>query len=419
MKHFLINLTFLIGLQVSTSAQIAFDYPPLNYSTAPLKNDIEQLKTKLASGETKIQFDEKHGYLPAILKELNIPQSSQVLVFSKTSFQKELINAKKPRALYFNEESYIGWVNGSDTLEFTAMDENVGAVFYTLEQKETEFPKIVRNNDDCLDCHSSARTQSVPGVVIRSIFLDKTDALKTNVVNHRTPFNERWGSWYVTGQSGSMKHLGNIINSKGQPQKHENINSLKEYFNTSEYLLDQSDIVSLMVLEHQVHMSNLLTRADFRTRITLHRQEGINKRTGHDKDFISEYALDEIKRNCDSIVKYMLFSEETPLTDKVSGDPKFISQFQQNVPRDSKKRSLKDFNLKSRIFEYPLSYMIYSDQFNSIPEIAREYIYKRLYEILNGQDNSEEYKHLNAEMQKNIMEILRETKQDLPKYWNQ
>ena len=419
MKFFLLNLIFLIGFQVSLSAQIAFDYPPLNYSTAPLKNDIEQLKEKLESGETNIPFDEKHGYLPAILKALKIPDSSQVLVFSKTSFQKELINAKKPRALYYNEESYVGWVNGSDTLEFTAVDENVGAVFYTLEQKKTKFPKIVRNNDDCLDCHSSARTQSVPGVVIRSIFLDKNDSLKTNVVNHRTPFNERWGSWYVTGQSGKMKHLGNIIQSKGQPQKHENISSLKEFFQTDEYLLDQSDIVSLMVLEHQIHLSNLLTRASFRTRVTLHRQEGINKRNGSNEDHISEYALEEINRNCEAVVKYMLFSEETSLTDKISGNPEFIKQFQQNAPRDSKKRSLKDFNLKTRIFEYPLSYMIYTDQFDAIPKIAKEYILKRIFEVLSGQDKSEDFNHLSDQMKKDILSILKETKKDLPDYWNQ
>jgi len=419
MKHFLISLLFLIGLQVSISAQVAFDYPPLNYSTAPLKNDIELLKQKLESGKTKISFDKKHGYLPSILKELKIPETSQVLVFSKTSFQKELINAKAPRALYYNEESYIGWVNGSDTLEFTAIDENVGAVFYTLEQKETEFPKIIRNNDDCLDCHSSARTQSVPGVMIRSIFLDKTDSLKTNVVNHRTPFNERWGSWYVTGQSGTMKHLGNIVNSKGQSQKHENITSLKEYFDTSEYLLDQSDIVSLMVLEHQIHMSNLLTRADFRTRVTMHRQEGINKRSGKDKNFISEYALDEIKRNSESVVKYMLFSNETKLTDQISGDPKFIAQFQKGVPRDSKKRSLKDFNLKTRIFEYPLSYMIYTDQFDSLSKTAKNYILKRIHEVLSGKDTSDDFKHLTPEIKKSIWEILKETKKDLPSYWYQ
>ena len=418
MKNFIISLTFLIGFQVSLYSQIAFDYPPLNYSTAPLKNDIEQLRLKLESGETKLTFDDKHGYLPDILKNLGVPTSSQVLVFSKTSFQKELINAKKPRALYYNEQSYIGWVNGSDTLEFTAVDENVGAVFYTLEQKKTEFPKIVRNNDDCLDCHSSARTQSVPGVMIRSIFLDKTDSLKTNVVNHRTSFNERWGSWYVTGNSGSMKHLGNIVNSKGQDQKHHNISSLKDFFNTEEYPLDQSDIVSLMVLEHQIHMSNLLTRANFRTRVTLHRQEGINKRKGHVEGHISEYALDEIKRNCESVVKYMLFSDETKLTDQISGNPDFIAQFQKDSLKDSKNRSLKEFNLKNRIFEYPLSYMVYTDQFDAIPKIAKEYIYQRLFDILSNKDKSDDFKHLTSQMRQDIFEIFKQTKKDLPDYWN-
>ena len=416
MKTFLCG--FLIALSINSYAQIAFDYPPLNYSTAPLKNDIEQLRANLEEGKTKLEFDEKFGYLPAILEALKIPKASQVLVFSKTSFQKELIDKENPRALYFNEESYIGWVNKSDTLEFTAVDENVGAVFYTLEQKKTEFPKIVRNNDDCLDCHSSARTQSVPGVMIRSVFLDKTDSLKTNVVNHRTSFDERWGSWYVTGNSGKMKHLGNIINSKGQKQKHENINTLKEYFNTEDYLLDQSDIVALMVLEHQVHMSNLITRANFRTRVTVHRQAAINRRNNKDENYISEYVMEEIKRNCDSVVKYMLFSEETKLINPISGSPEFVKQFKKNAVSDSKGRSLKDLNCNTRLFEYPLSYMIYTEQFEALPQVAKEYILKRLFDILTGKDKSADFKHLNNEMKKNILEILRETKKNLPDYWH-
>ena len=218
---FLSTLLFIVTIQ----AQIVFDYPPLNYSTAPLKNDIEELKQKIENKETSLEFDEKHGYLPAILKALKIPVRSQVLVFSKTSFQKENIDAKNPRALYFNESNYIGKVNNSNVLEFATVDENAGAVFYTLDQKKNEIPIIKRNNDDCLNCHSGARTQSIPGILIRSIFLDKTDSLKTNVVTHRSPFNERWGSWYVTGNSGEMNHLGNIINSKGQSQEHKNINT--------------------------------------------------------------------------------------------------------------------------------------------------------------------------------------------------
>lgn len=417
MNKFLISLIALIAFQVSTNAQIAFDYPPLNYSTAPLKNDIEQLKNKIDKGEVELQYDEKLGYLPSILEKLNIPKSSQVLVFSKTSFQKHKINAKNPRALYYNESSYVGWVNDGDVLEFSAIDENVGAVFYTLEQKKDLKPKIIRNNDDCLDCHSSARTQSIPGVVIRSIFLDKTDSLKTNVVTHRTPFDQRWGSWYVTGNSGDMKHLGNIIDSKGQSQKHENINSLEEYFNTEEYLLNKSDIVALMTMEHQVHMSNLITRANFRTRITLHRQASINKRKEYDESHISDYALEEIKRNCESVVKYMLFSEETKLTSPIVGSPKFVKEFQENAVKDSKNRSLKDFNCKTRLFEHPLSYMIYTKHFDALPDAAKDYIYKRIYEVLTDKDKSEPFKHLTSKMRKDILDILKETKKGLPDYF--
>ena len=419
MKYVFVSFSiFLFTLSVSIKAQIAFDYPPLNYSTAPLNNDIEKLRLKLEKGESSLEFDDKFGYLPALLKALNISEESQVLVFSKTSFQKELISAKTPRAIYFNDENYVGMVNGSDTLELSAVDSQVGAVFYTLNQSKEEMPKIIRNNDDCLDCHSSVRTQSVPGIVIRSIFLDKTDSLKTSVVNHRTPLNERWGSWYVTGSSGNMSHLGNIINAKGQPQKSSNINSLKEYFNTENYLRDSSDIAALMVFEHQAHMTNLITRANFRTRVTLHRQKGINERNKTSENHISEFAMDEIRRNCESLVKYLFFSEEAKLTDQISFNAEFTKAFYQNSPKDSNGRFLKKIKGKDRLFEYPVSFMIYSNTFSALPAKAREIIFGRMKEILTGKDKSADFKHLSSDMKKDLLKILLETHSEFKLYFN-
>ena len=415
MKHIAIYLlltTFLSG-------QTAFDYPPLNYASTEMNNDAETLLKKINNGETKLKKDDKYGYLPALLKALDIPASSQVLVFSQTSFQKENIDIKNPRALYFNERNYVGKVQNSEVLEIASYDANNGAVFYTLEESKEKKLRLLRNDEDCLNCHSSFRTQSVPGIMLRSIFLNKEDSLKSRTVTHRTPLNERWGSWYVTGDLNKNEHLGNIINSKGQEQEHKNIDSLKEFFDTDKYLLDQSDVIALMILEHQAHMTNLITRANFRTRVTLHRQKELNKDMQKSADHISEYAMRDIARNGDSLVRYLLFSEEAKLNSPITGSEKYVSNFQKNAVKDSKGRSLKDLNLKSRLLEYPCSYMIYSQNFEALPKVMKDYIYKKLYGVLTGKDKSEEFQHLNAEMRQAILEILLDTKKDLPDYWKE
>ena len=116
---------------------------------------------------------------------------------------------------------------------------------------------------------------------------------------------------------------------------------------------------------------------------------------------------------------HLLFSEEAKLNSPITGSEKYVSNFQKNAVKDSKGRSLKDLNLKSRLLEYPCSYMIYSQNFEALPKVMKDYIYKKLHGILTGKDKSEEFQHLNAEMRQAILEILLDTKKDLPDYWKE
>jgi hypothetical protein len=242
-------------------------------------------------------------------------------------------------------------------------------------------------------------------------------------IDQTSPIERRWGGWYVTGTHGNMKHLGNlVVKDKRPPEQVENLHglnvtSLKDRCDTSAYLTPHSDIVSLMVMEHQTEMHNLITRVNFQTRLALYDEAALNKEVGRSEAYRSETTTRRIKSACDALIKYMLFSNEAPLTDPVQGTSTFAKEFAEHGPRDPKGRSLRDFDLRTRLFKYPCSYLIYSPAFDALPAEAKDYTLRRLYDVLNRQVYSRDFDHLSADDCRAICEILVATKKDLPGYW--
>lgn len=387
-----------------------FDEETINYSKQKDTGPIAQLQAKIDRGELKMNHGEKFGYLPSLLEALGVLTNSQMLVFSKTSFQRERIAPRTPRAIYFNDDVYIGFVQGSPLLEITSVDPKLGGVFYTLEQTKTDKPRFVRT-DQCLECHASAKTMGVPGHLVRSFATDENGVVDmttgTSLVNHRTPIEERWGGWFVTGDSGKQPHRGNLF-GKAAFARHEkepgylgNLAELKRFFEVSEYPVGSSDIVALMVMEHQSHMHNFLTRLNYESTIAL-------QQYGHTR---------YLKNIIEAFVRYLLFVEEAPFASPIRGNTAFAEQFTKQGPRDEKGRSLREFDLQTRLFKYPCSYLIYSDAFDQLPAKLKERIYSRLLEILNGEDTSATYAKLSPESRTAIREILGATKKDLPADW--
>jgi hypothetical protein len=387
-----------------------YDEDALGYAKIADTSAIAQLQAKIERGEVTLQKDSRFGYLLSILQELKVPPASQMLVFSKTSFQRERIGPANPRALFFNEGVYVGYVPGSHILEFTSVDPKLGAVFYTFDQEEKGRPKFVRT-DNCTECHASARTMGVPGHLVRSFQTDESGMvdLLTGVdpVNHRTPLADRWGGWYVTGQHGGQTHRGNLIGKAAfekqekQPNHLGNLSDLSRFFDPAKYPAPTSDIVSLMVLEHQQHGQNFITRVGYEARV-----------------HIGAYGHVNYLRNAvESLVKYLLFVDETALTAPVEGNAEFRKSFEAGGRRDSKGRSLRELDLKTRLFRHPCSFLIQGEAFAGIPDPLKERIYQRLFDVLSGKDTSDTWKHLSPDTRREILEILRETQPGLPAAW--
>jgi hypothetical protein len=402
------------------------NHPTIQYYTRPTTDLVAELNRRILNGEVRLKFDGEQGYLRSVLEALNIPVESQIVPFSKTSVQSYRITPKSPRTLFFNDAVTIGWVRGG-FIEVAAEDPRQGVHFYTLPQRAVDVPQFKRGDgDDCLGCHESLDSVGVPGMLVRSFFTAPDGApirkLGFSVTDHRTPLAQRWGGWYVTGRSGSIRHMGNaVVTDTDKPDAMVtddtlNLESLKGKFDTDAYLSPYSDIVALLVFEHQMHMTNLLTRIGWEARVTLFQEQG-NKKS-EDQTVANPQSLDPLLRDsAKELVDYMLFVDEAPLADKIQGTSGFSQKFSEQGPFDSRGRSLRQFDLQHRLMRYPCSYMIYSEAFAALPPEAKAAIYKRMWEILSGKEKDKKYARLSRDDRKAIVDILRETDKGLPDYF--
>ncbi len=387
------------------------------------------MQERIDTGEVALEHEHGLGYARSVLEALNVPISSQALVFSKTSFQLRRISPRTPRAIYFGDDVYVGWVRGGDVMEFSTVDPKLGANFYTLSQDESDRPQFRRHTHTCLQCHGSSMTKGVPGHMVRSVYSNPEGqpilGAGTYRSDHTSPLEERWGGWYVSGKHGSQRHLGNLfVNTVDNPQDIDldvgaNVTDLQARFRTTGYLSEHSDIVALMVMEHQATMHNLITRANFLSRLTMRDAAVMNKMLERPESFCSESTVRRINSAAEPVVRYLLFVDETRLTAPIVGTSSFVDDFAAHGPRDERGRSLRDFDLRTRMFTYPCSYVIYSPAFDQLPETVKTQIYQRLWDVLTGVDTSEEFQHLTSADRQNILDILRETKQELPEYWRE
>lgn len=383
------------------------NHSAIRYDSTAARDPIAQLNERLTRGEVTLERRGPSGYLQSVLEALRVPVESQMLVFSKTSFQAPKIGPKNPRAIYFNDTTSVGWVRGGEVLEFVGQDPTQGAVFYTLSQASDK--PLFERSDSCVSCHASEATHYVPGMFIGSVFpgVDGTTMYgPAYTTDHRSPFEIRWGGWFVTGTHKATRHMGNAVASDASdltamitPQT-VHVTDLEGRFDKTGYLSPHSDLVALLVIEHQAKMLNLITRVGWEARIGA-------KESGR--------TLDQAAAE---LVDYLLFVDEATLPGPITGTSRFAEVFTAQGPRDSRGRSLRELSLEKRLLRYPCSYLIYSEPFDGMPANAKAAVYDRLWEILSGQERDRRYDVLTAADRRAIREILSETKPDLAEHFS-
>jgi hypothetical protein len=395
------------------------DHPAIAYTAGPVHNAVTDLNDQIRRGTVRLPFDPATGYLRSLLSALAISIDSQTLVFSQTSQQADHINPSNPRAVYFNDTVAVGWVRGADLLEIAAEDPRQGVIFYSLPQKANAAPRLERDNG-CLLCHLTWDTLGVPGLQVVSTFQmsDDPNAYASGLVSdHRTPFADRWGGWYVTGQPGTSRHRGNVpVVVKAQelpktPRPAPQLSSVAGKFDTRGFLSEHSDVVALMVLEHQTRMTNLLTRVGWEARVWS--QSAASPARADRAGKLSPRVIEGVR----DLVDYLLFVDEAPLPGQVQGSSGFAQRFSALGPRDQQGRSLRQFDLQHHLFRYRCSYMVYAPAFDALTPEVKNAVYARMWEILSGADRSRPYAGLSLADRRAVVEILKQTKKDLPAFF--
>jgi hypothetical protein len=469
---------------VKNQGYIPFSDAPINYRSNDLNDPVSQLQQQLDKGKASLVYEPEHGYLRSVLQLLRVPIDSQTLVFSKTSFQYPKISPEHPRALYFNDDVYVGSVHEGKAIEIVSFDSRQGAIFYLLDERKVERPAFQRAELDCTQCHIAAGTRGIPGVLLRSVYPTTTGTLvpgtKALITDQESPWSERWGGWYVTGDLAGGTHMGNavvedkesaagvdaagtaaagatgtssaasvpaaastsaatgVLAATGPSSGATKLEALGKPFDASTYLSPDSDVVAHLVLAHQTQMHNLITLTNYKTRLALYSQadhsgdaasSGTTAPSANDPlanspgadTALSESTRRQFERPAEQLLRYLLFVNEATLPGagkvQVGASSAFAREFATRGPRDSKGRSLRDLDLATRIFRYPCSYLVYSDSFAALPQPAKGYVYHRLLEVLSGQDQSKDFAQLTAADRQAVLEILLETQHGLPQEW--
>jgi hypothetical protein len=408
-----------------------YDKPPVNYSAAVPADGIAALQRRLAAGEFSFPAGASETeVLAALLAELQVPVASQVVVFSKTSLQRGRIRPQQPRVIYFSDTAYVGWVPGG-LIELTTVDPQLGPVFYAFDLPALrQGPPRITRDPECLSCHGGTFVRDVPGVFVRSVFAAQTGEpllrYGTLVVDEQTPFTDRWGGWYVTGYRGGPPHRGNAFAAESADQlvfapTAERPEELSAYFDTRTYLAPTSDVVALLVFEHQTAMQNTLTRAAFAARKMIAYQRGLQQ---HFKETpTDEPVYDSVKSvfhgSVQDVLDRLLFRKEAALPEGVVGSEAFRAAFAAGARRAPDGKSLRDFDLHGRMFAYRCSYLIYSEMVAALPEPLKSRLFDRLRAVLESKEQPDRYAHIPVAERQSILAILRATHPEARRRWGQ
>jgi hypothetical protein len=407
-------LLCLLASLAPVQAQLIYDteYPLMGYGKTPTTDPYSRLVKTLAAKNEKLPHVAEHnGYLEGLLQALGIDLSSQILVFSKSSLKQRYISPQTPRMMFFTDEVYVTFAPGSRSLEVAAMDPVLGPVFFDVSQDVKAEVPFKQETDRCLRCHD---TYSMTGGGVPRFMLSTVIAgADGNIVSHElseiteqsTPIGERWGGWYVTGMSGKQIHRGNFIVkdvavlSKRPWQGEINQQSLDKFVDLAAYPRKTSDIVALLVLQHQVTVQNALVRLNYESRKLL----AGNSKTNDD----------ELQALVKPLLEVMFMTDEPPLADAVQGTSGYQQWFEQRGPATKDGKSLRQFDLRTHTFRYRLSYLIYSDAVAALADRVKQLLFADISKVLAGDAALLDGKSLPLDERQAIRDILQATKPEV------
>ena len=403
----LLPILGLIGTARAAEWEPDLDSEPHRYFQRTAVDRFSRRIPELAAGRLPLDRSSERAFLKSLLRALDIPESSQLLVFSNTSLQLSLINPDNPRALYFSDDLYLGYVPGGK-IEVATIDAELGAVFYIFDIPRSDSRVVVERARRCMNCHANEDTLKVPGLSVKSVAPGpgggSLDTFHPGQSGHTQPLAERFGGWYVTGTGGFDGHWGNRMGRLYQGELSATPLEPGTRFSFERYPVATSDLLAHLLHEHQVGGVNRLIRAQYRFRELRHRNGGS----------VPQALPPDLETELADLLSYLLFAQEAPLpASGIPGNPAFREGFARNR-KAVDGHSLKDLDLRTRLLRFRCSYLVHTPFFEGLDADLRRRILRDLDHALSPEKRNAASRHLSDSEAAVIRTILRATVPGFP-----
>ena len=403
----LLRIISLIGTACAAEWEPDLDSEPHRYFQRTAVDRFSRRIPELAAGRLPLDRSSERAFLKSLLRALDIPESSQLLVFSNTSLQLSLINPNNPRALYFSDDLYLGYVPGGK-IEVATIDAELGAVFYIFDIPRSDSRVVVERARRCMNCHANEDTLKVPGLSVKSVAPGpgggSLDTFHPGQSGHTQPLAERFGGWYVTGTGGFDGHWGNRMGRLYQGELSATPLEPGTRFSFERYPVATSDLLAHLLHEHQVGGVNRLIRAQYRFRELHHRNGGS----------VPQALPPDLETELADLLGYLLFAQEAPIpASGIPGNPAFREGFARNR-KVVDGHSLKDLDLQTRLLRFRCSYLIHTPFFEGLDADLRRRILRDLDHALSPEKRNAASRHLSDSEAAVIRTILRATVPGFP-----
>ena len=365
-------ISILLNAGFSTNVTLPkFHESPHDYWNAKRKDPFTKIIPLLHNGQIKLDHSSELNFLKSLLKELNIPESSQLQLFSTTSLQLGLINPSNPRSLYFNESIYIGYIPGGK-IEVISIDPEHGAVFYIFKVPSKKQPLTITPTKRCMNCHADRELSGIPGLIIKSVLPGvnggSLDSYRTGQPGHDVPYKDRFGGWYITDLLDPADHSNVLGFYKNGTIEKKNVLALQKK-STHLFPNSNSEVLTHLIFDHQAGFVNRAIKSNYLLRLT------------QLPDNLDEHQLN-FKKSISDLVKYSLFDKEPNLSLKINQNSHFKTDFLITPHKLKTGESLRELDLKTRLFKYRCSFMLFSDFFKNNPPEIKKVVYKEIKQNL-------------------------------------